>query len=183
MARVTILILFPSIIFFTCVGKRNFDPNQNLSSEDQKKFIQQIIRLTARTPESLGKGDRFDPQYDSFYNEQASKHIMEAYFKKGNREYFMLTRPAPSLFEKRVAIGGYIVFGRDGAIDDYEEKFRTWKMVPDTLRRRSLFLFEKMVDGESLKPWETINTNGIEYIEFPDERTYFDRYTRTWRVR
>ncbi|MBM3176996.1 MAG: hypothetical protein FJZ78_03220 [Bacteroidetes bacterium] len=174
--------IFLGIFFIACTG-RGYEPGLHLTLHEQKIFVQRIIRLAARTPESLGSGDRFDARYDSFYLDQASKHQMEAYFKNGKREYFMLSRPAPSLFEKRVAIGGYVVFNEQGGIDDYEELFRTWKMVPDTLKRRSSFLFEKMVKGESLKPWETVNSGGIEFIEFPDDRTYFDKASRTWKMR
>ena len=183
MYKINIILLGLAFLLLTCKNKQGYDPNKNLSAEDQKKFIQRIIRFAARTPESLGLGDKFDPRYDSFYLDQSSKHTMEAYIKKGEKEYFLLSRPAPSLFEKRVAIGGYVVVDKEGGVDDYEEVFRTWKMFPDTLRRRSLFLFEKMVDGESLKTWETVNSGGTEYIEFPDERTYFDKRSRSWKVK
>ena len=69
----------------------------------------------------------------------------------------------------------------EGKISDYEEVFRTWKMVPDTLAKREMILFDKFVRGESLTPYETKNSGGVEYIEFPDERTYFDKQAKQWK--
>jgi hypothetical protein len=40
-----------------------------------------------------------------------------------------------------------------------------------------------MVEGENLKPFETRYSNGVEYIEFPDEQTYFDKTERAWKVK
>jgi len=74
------------------------------------------------------------------------------------------------------------VLNDDGSIGEYEEVFRTWKMVPDTLKKRSSFLFDKMVKGESLEPYYTIVT-GDKYIEFPDERTYYDKSVREWKTK
>jgi hypothetical protein len=95
---------------------------------------------------------------------------------------FLVSRPAPSLVNKRVATGGKLVLESD-KIAEYEEVFRTWKMVPDTLAKREMFLFDKFVKGESLTPYETRNSNGVEYIEFPDDLNYYDKATRQWKLK
>lgn len=74
-------------------------------------------------------------------------------------------------------------FNEADSLTAYEEVFRTWKMVPDTLARRSELLFDKMVKGESLDPYLTKNSGGVEYIEFPDDRTYYDKLSRTWKLK
>ncbi|MCU0368627.1 MAG: hypothetical protein MUF39_07330, partial [Cyclobacteriaceae bacterium] len=61
--------------------------------------------------------------------------------------------------------------------------FRTWKMVPDTLAKREMILFDKFVKGESLTPYETHNSPDIEFIEFPDEQTYFDKEAKQWKTK
>jgi len=82
-----------------------------------------------------------------------------------------------------VATGVKLVVDGDNNITEYEEVFRTWKMVPDTLAKREMILFDKFVKGESLEPYETKNSHGVEYIEFPDESMYFDKGSRQWRWR
>ena len=56
-------------------------------------------------------------------------------------------------------------------------------MVPDTLRRRSYFLFDQMVKGEDLTKFYTSNSKGVEYIEFPDDHVYFDVPSKQWKVK
>jgi hypothetical protein len=67
----------------------------------------------------------------------------------------------------------------DGSLRYYEEVFRTWKMPENVLNERYPVLFDKMVKGESLEPYYSKN-KGDQYIEFPDDRFYFDAQTRTW---
>jgi hypothetical protein len=56
-------------------------------------------------------------------------------------------------------------------------------MVPDTLAKREIILFDKLVRGEALESYLTKNSKGIEYIEFPDEHTYFDKGARQWKIK
>ncbi len=142
-----------------------------------------IIRYVGRAPEGITFEERFYAPYDSVYQEQAKLHKFDAYFIKGNTHYFLVSRRAPSLVDKRVATGGKFMLSDENKITGYEEVFRTWKMVPDTLTKREMILFDDFVKGKSLAPYETKNSNGVEYIEFPDERTYFDKGTMQWKVK
>lgn len=54
-------------------------------------------------------------------------------------------------------------------------------MPLDTLIRRGGLLFDKMVKGESLEPYVTKNSNGVEFIEFPDDNVYYDKKMRKWK--
>jgi len=72
---------------------------------------------------------------------------------------------------------------KDDKLIRYEEVFRTWKLIPDTLKRRSYMLFDKMVAGESLDKFRTKYTAPEEYIEFPDDNTWFDVNAREWKVK
>jgi hypothetical protein len=65
----------------------------------------------------------------------------------------------------------------------YEEVFRTWKMAPDSLAKRGPLLFNKMVNGEDLVPYYSSRSGNTDYIEFPDDRTYFDTNQRIWRTK
>jgi len=141
-----------------------------------------IIRYVAKAPENVNATEKFKSEYDSYYQERASFCFLEQYYKEGNTQFFLVTQPAPSLVEKRHATGGRIILNEDGSVKEYEEIFRTWKMAPDTLKVRSYFLFDKMVKGESLEPFHTIVT-GDKYIEFPDDRTYYDKAARQWRTK
>lgn len=174
------MILFPVLILVACQDRNPYAPDKSLNPAEQQDFLMSVIRYLGRAPQGITPAERFYSQYDSFYMEQANAHRLEAYDRKGNRQYFLISRSAPSLTEKRVATGGWVEMDPADKITDYREVFRTWKMVPDTLTRRAGFLFGKMVNGESLEPWETRNSGGVEFIEFPDERTMFDSASRSW---
>lgn len=171
------------LLFLSGCVQSSYDPSGQLTTEEQAQFIWKIIRYTGRAPEGLTVQERFYPQYDDHYREQQSLYRLDAYNEKDGLISFMLSRKAPSLIEKRVATGGKVRFSKDGSVGYYEEIFRTWKMVPDTLQKRSMLLFDLMVKGESLDPYLTRNSGSVEYIEFPDDRTWFDARERVWKNR
>ncbi|MDZ7650896.1 MAG: hypothetical protein U5K54_29265 [Cytophagales bacterium] len=150
---------------------------------NKTKQCGKLYAMWAGAPDGLTFDERFYAPYDSFYIEQARQHKFDAYYKEGTTHYFLVSRKAPSLVDKRVAIGGKFLLSADNAISEYEETFRTWKMVPDTLAKCEMILFDKLVRGETLESYLTKNSKGIEYIEFPDERTYFDKEARQWKTK
>ncbi len=145
--------------------------------------MQQVIRYIARSPEGIAPEQRTERRFDDHYAEQRRLHRLDAYYVDGAAHYFLVSRVAPSLTEKRVAIGGRLERDETGTITYYEEVFRTWKMEPDTLSKRSLFLFDRMVRGEDLTGFYSSKTGNTDYIEFPDDRTFFDTRQRIWRTR
>lgn len=163
-------------------SEKNYNPDQ-LSPQEKDKFMTSIIRYVAKLPENVSEEQKFDSSYNAHYQQKVSEARLEQYYRDGNTSYFLVSQIAPSLTVKRHATGGKVTFNDNGAIIDYEEVFRTWKMVPDTLVKRSYMLFDKMVKGEDLKRYETRYTNGVEFIEFPDDRTYYDKPTRKWALR
>ena len=177
------IVFFVAILLipFSC-KERDFDPFRTLDADEQKAFLWSVIRYVGRTPEGVSPETRFQPRYDTFYREQVGFHRLDAYWEDGEKHFFLISRRAPSLYERRVATGGYVQYGEGGSIRDYEEVFRTWKMEPDTLQRRGLVLFGKMVGGEDLSGYETRNIGNTDWIEFPDERTRYDKQARSWKT-
>jgi hypothetical protein len=175
--------IFIVLILGACNTKNNYQVSKHLTPQQQDEMMWKIIRYIGRAPEGLTFEERFYTPYDSVYQQQARLHKFDAYFIKDNTHYFLVSRRAPSLVDKRVATGGKFTLADDNKIAEYEEVFRTWKMVPDTLAKREMILFDKFVNGESLESYETRNSNGVEYIEFPDERTYFDKTAKQWKTK
>lgn len=165
-----------------CMNGRKYDPGTFLSPHEKDELMTKIIRYVAKAPENIGPDEKFKPEHDAYYQERISQSVLERYFVDGEEHYFLVSQPAASLIEKRHATGGRLKLNQDGSLKEYEEIFRTWKMVPDTLRERSYFLFEKMVSGESLEPYYS-SRMGDQYIEFPDDITYYDKASRSWKTR
>ena len=177
-----IFILFLAVLAACSSSADKYNPENNLSPQELDANLWSMMRYLGRSPEGLTPPERFYPAYDSHYMEQKKLIRVDAWYKENDTYYFLVNRIAPSITEKRVATGGKVVFDDKGGIQEYEEVFRTWKMVPDTLRKRAMFLFDKMVKGEDLKPYETRFSNGVDFIEFPDERTYYDKTERAWKL-
>lgn len=172
----------PLLLLFQCVNQNTYNPDSRLTAKERNAFIMHVIRYAAKGPENVSDAEKFDGEHDGYYQERASQSRLEAYYREGDRHHFLLSQPAPSLVEKRHATGGILTIDSAGKLTSYEEVFRTWKMVPDTLKERSFILFEKMVKGKSLEPFFTQNSK-IEFIEFPDEHTFYNKSERRWQVK
>jgi hypothetical protein len=180
----TYFVFIVLFVVSACSTNNDYRPEKYLSPKEQDKLMMDIIRYVGKRPDHANDSTRFLSSYDQHYLEQAAKHKLALYFEdeRGMR-YFLVTRPAPSIYEKYVATGGKLLYGENGRIAEYEEVFRTWKLQKDTLASRSLILFGKMVKGEPLDAYLTKNANGVEYIEFPDDNVYYDKISRSWKSR
>lgn len=177
------IFLISTLLLFSCRFEKDYQPGSHLAAQQQEELMQSIIRYVARSPEGILPEQRMDGRFDSHYEEQRRLHRLDAYYVDSDVHYFLVSRVAPSLMEKRVAIGGRLERDNSGKITYYEEVFRTWKMEPDSLARRSLFLFDRMVRDEDLTQFYTSKTGNTDYIEFPDDRTFYDTNQRIWRTK
>ncbi len=155
----------------------------HISPEEQEQIKYRIIRYVGKRPKKAKEQDKFESRFDAYYQEQArEKYRFEAYHQKSDTVFLLLSRIAPSLYQKRVAIGLKLVLQSD-TIPYYEEVFRTWKMTEEQLTSKALLLFGKMCRNEDLSPYYPQYSGKEEYIEFPDERSYFDVPSRSWKLK
>jgi hypothetical protein len=169
-----------TVLLVACQTK---DLNQidNLSKKEQVSFTQKLIRFIGKKPEEATHENKFHAYFDSYYRQLASQHQLEFYYlSDDDKIFFVFTRNAPSLTLKKVGIGGYVKFDKKGEITEIEEVFRTWKKVPDELKKLNEELFQKMIQGEDLSPYYTENSNGQEFIEFPNKDVTYDKSQRRW---
>jgi hypothetical protein len=178
------LLLFAlTLLFFSCAKKASYNPDDHLTAAAKDEVMTKVIRYLAKAPENTSDTEKFDKQYDEYYLDKMSRSKLELYYPAGEEAYFLISQQAPSLYGKRHATGGKFKLNDKGELVEYEEIFRTWKMMPDTLVRRSSMLFDRMVKGESLEPYWTKNSNGEEYVEFPDPNVYYDKAERKWKTK
>lgn len=176
-----VAVIFIAALVAGC-GK-SYDPAEHLTVKEQDEVMSKVIRYISKPPEGISFEERFYNAYNEYYAEQQARHRLDAWYSDGTVDYFLISRAAPSMVEKRVAIGGKLQLDQEGNVSSYEEVFRTWKMIPDSLNRKGVFLFDKMVKSESLEPYLTKNSMPEEYIEFPDDNTYFDKEARVWKTK
>lgn len=182
------LLLFTCTLshILSCIKKNpEVDPSAYLNSKEDSLFKYSIIRYAGKLPPKSTHSIKFDPYYDPYYIELANNHKLDFYYPSNDgKVYFQLSRIAPSLYEKYVGIGGFLQKNADGEIIYYEEKYRTWKMPYEELISVSKEIFYDMISGKSLEKYYTANTpDNVYIIEFPDENTFFDISSRTWKTR
>lgn len=178
-----LLFLVVGVVCLSCSSKKDYSPESWLSAKEQDQNVWKIIRYLAKTPDDVVQGERFQSKYDSLYMVAQSLHRLDAYYIDGDTHYFLISRRAPSVTEKFVATGGKMKFDDKGELTEYEEVFRTWKMKGEDLKKKSSLLFDLMVKGQPLEKYETRFSQPEEYIEFPDEHTYYDKQARAWKMK
>ena len=167
-------------LFTSCNDSKKYDPLSYLDDIQQQGMLRKIIPYCAKLPEPYSIADRFNPELDSFYREEIKKYKLQHYFiSEDSVHYFMINRPAPSLYEKRLAIAGR--FKKDGQIiTDYEESFWTFKMKDQELREKGKVLFAQYVEGKDISGYMP-GKKEEEWIEFPDVHCSYDKETQCWK--
>jgi len=154
------------------------------NNQEEVNFIRSTIQYYGKLPKGYTNDRRQDTVLNKHYDQIIQVYLLEAYHidKKSEYHYFMVSRPAPSLYEKRICIAGKLKYAPDGSFSDYEEVFWTFKFKKEILKEKSMMLFRKMVQGESLEAYLPQNSTE-EFIEFPDARNAFDKKSKTWKLR
>ncbi len=178
----TLVLVFGTFMFGCSSNtENNFNQINQLSSKEQIKFTEKIIRYLGRKPENASHELKFDTYFDEHYAKEFKKYDLEYYHKnKENKYFFVYTCIAPSLHLKKTAIGGYATFNSAGKVEQYVELFRTWKQDPKTLKPITDVLFEKIVSNQDLLEYQTKNSTDLGWIEFPNDEVHFDTKKMHW---
>lgn len=182
---IAVVSLLVTGMFQACIQQdRDYNPTTYLDSVEQEAFKFRIARYIVPLPKNASYETRFDTVFDNYYMRSAERHRLDAYYRAPDSfHYFLVTKVAPSLSNKRVAIGGRLRYAADGtSIEYYEEVFRTWKMKENTLQEKSMLLFDKMILRQDLSRYYTENSPKEEYIEFPDRNTRYNVELRQWEL-
>ena len=180
-----LLILFVGVVLLGCNKQANYQPDRHLSVSQQDSFKYEIIRYVGRLPKHATFVTKFEKRFDEQYSLTAKTMGLDKYYynPKDGYTYFEMSRIAPSLYERYVATGGRLKKDDQGAIVEYEEIYRTWKMKKEDLSEKTAVFFDYMIKGKDLSSFYTATIGDTEHIEFPDERTYYDKEKRKWDVK
>ncbi|SIS54838.1 hypothetical protein [Belliella pelovolcani] len=168
------------LLMASCTASNKYKADKHLSAQEQHQVMLSVIRYMGHLPKKGTHDNKFDLVFDEYYSNLALDYTVEAYHQEGEYEFFMASRIAPSLKVKKVAIGVKMKRNSDGALEYYEEVFRTWKFEEEEMLEKGMFLFDLMVQGKDLSPYYPQNSGDEEYIEFPDSRVSFDISQRRW---
>lgn len=157
------------------------DPSVYFSDYQQGSILMQLTLKTAPAPEGLQSPD----EIRAYYELHARSFFWHYAWEKNGWYYFLLSCPAPSLYSKRIGIGGKFKSEDLMSIRNYTEVFRTFKLNPEELEKKGKILFNNMAEEKDLRPWQAggKNTMGEEWIEFPDQMNYFDPASQKWKIK
>jgi hypothetical protein len=162
-------------------GNKKYDAAQCFPVDKQQIFLQAMVRYASKLPPEASHETKFENRFDWYYDKAVSEsQILYCHFDGKDSVYSILVaRQARSITPMQEGIAVKIKFNNGIGFKQYEEVFRTWKMPQDTLKKRGLFLFKTMINGGDLKLYSS-KFQQDRFIEFPDDRFYFDKVQRKW---
>ena len=141
----------------------------------------QLVLKTAKKPEVLSAAN----EIETYYQNEMKTYFWHYVYRKDDRFYFFISRPAPSLYGKRTGIGGSFVSENNLNVKSYIESFHTYKLPYTDLEKKGQLLFEKLVSGADLSGYQPGGkfARNSEWIEFPNASHYFDAKSQSWKTR
>lgn len=152
------------------------NPDAVFSAGQKQALLMQIVRETAKPPEALDKTD----ETEAYYKQQTDLHQWHFVAADGNRYYYFISRPAPSLYNKRIGLAGVFYSSDRLKIKGFKETFRTFKMKPEELEQKGALLFEHWVSEKTFDEYLPGKKGKEEWIEFPDALNHYDSAARKW---
>jgi hypothetical protein len=180
MIRLSLIIMLSSVIFFSCEKNREDNPQVVISDSALRDSVMlQLMPYLAELPKYANYQNRFDDQFKPHY-----KKVMPVFFQwiklykaEDGYYYYLFYKKSNSLYEKKIAIGGKFKLDAQNKVTDFEDVFNTPKLKLDELAEKSSALFDEMIKTGGLGKY-TLNA---EYVEFPDQRCFFDKKLKYWR--
>ena len=181
MIRLSLIIMLTSVIFFSCEKKREDNPQVVIADNALRdSVLLQLMPYLAELPKYANYQNRFESQFHPYY-----KKVMPIFFQwnklykaEDGYYYYLLYKKSNSLYEKKIALGGRFKLDAHNRVTDFEDIFNTPKMKLDELDTKSATLFDTMIKTNGGVGEYALNA---EYIEFPDQRCYFDKKLKYWR--
>lgn len=180
MIRLSLIMMLASAVFFSCQKKREDNPQVVIADAALRDSVMlQLMPYLAEMPKYATYQTRFDERFKPYY-----RKVMPVFFQwnklykaEDGYYYYLLYKKSNSLYEKKIAVGGKFKLDAQHHITDFEDVFNTPKMKLDELAEKSSLLFEEMIQTGGLGKYAL----NAEYVEFPDQRCFFDKKLKYWR--
>lgn len=174
------LILTTVVIaaFTSCAGK--YDVNRYYSVSERDSLLADLVTYIYVKPKYATWQSRFNPEYRTYYVSQLGKFRFERYYIDDRGiHYYYLIRPAHSAKGNIRGVGGRFKMNQSGEIIAFEEVFNTPVAALPELRSRGEELFNRLVKWGNVDDY----LKHPDYVEWPDEMTYYDTLQHEWLIR
>lgn len=160
-------------------SEKRHNPIGCISAEQQKQILGQMVRYANKLAPEATHETKFQPQFNWYYDRAISESRIMLCAKEKDTIQLFVARKARSLTPLEEGIALKVIVNSEDSLFYYEEVFRTWKMPADTLSKRGLYLFDRMVRNQDLTIYYSTFQKD-RFIEFPDQRFTFDIKKRRW---
>ena len=167
------------LIFGCSSSEKRHNPIGCISAEQQKQILGQMVRYANKLAPEATHETKFQPQFNWYYDRAISESRIMLCAKEKDTIQLFVARKARSLTPLEEGIALKVIVNSEDSLFYYEEVFRTWKMPADTLSKRGLYLFDRMVRNQDLTIYYSTFQKD-RFIEFPDQRFTFDIKKRRW---
>lgn len=177
--RKYLLLVVAVIALFACDKKDPYAVENYIKPEDKLQSLVPLYPYLAKLENGVNYNNRFDSVQRAYFEEKQKVHkfsFERYYITKDSVHYFLIWKVAPSLYEKKIAIGGRYKKDANGKVYAFEELFNTPKMKLDELKEKSFELFDFMVDNGNVEAY----WGDYDRIEFPDGKCIYDKENHKW---
>ncbi len=181
------LVALSIVLFLGCSNNNKYAFNPKAINYDGT--LDTLLPHFAKLHDSIPEKDRFLAKNKEFMTvHKTERQYQWHYYSQAENGYyyFLLSRLEPSLKrDKFAAICGRFKRDSKGAIDSasYEELFWTWKMKIVELKPKAEILFAEIIEKGNVDEYLTAKKGNDFWVEFPDEKTYYDKATQTWKAK
>lgn len=176
-----VLVVLLGFALIGCNSKEEYSADNYYTPEALKNNLFTILPYIAKLENGVNYENRFDASQKSYFEAQQNnfKFSMERYFiTPDSTHYFLIWKIAPSLYVKKIAIGGRYKKDKNGKIYAFEELFNTPKMKLEELKEKSFPLFDYMVKNGNVDKY----IGDYLLVEFPDNKCVYDKNKTRWII-
>lgn len=166
---------------FTACGKTDdkikYDVNRHLDRDTRDTILTNIITYIYRVPRGVRKEDKHLPEYRHLYISQISDFRFVYYhIDRDSTHYFFMIRPARHIYGYKRGVAGRFKVDADLNLIDFEEIFNTPMLSEKEILEKCRYLWEDLMYYGHVDRY----VQNSEFIEFPDERTRYDKTLKEW---
>jgi hypothetical protein len=177
MHRLLLLIVCISLIIASCSQKDKYSVDRYFSESERDTLLTDIITYIYIRPPFSTTETRFEGKFRKYYVANLGKFRFENYYQSENGlHYFYLIRPARSVQSNIRGVGGVFKLDEQNNIIMFKEIFNTPPADLNQLRERGYRLFKEMIQKGNVDAY----LHHPDFIEWPDERTYYDTLKHEW---
>ena len=167
-----------ALIFFSCGNNSaEYDPLNTFDASQRDSLLTDLITYIYVKPSGADQQTKFSSEFRQRYVEQLPKFKwLRHHLEESGEHYFYLIRPARNVHGHKRGVCGKFRLDEAGKIIDFEELFNTPMIPEEEAVKKGEEMFAWLVKKGDFKKYYL----NKEYIEFPDERSFYDKKLLEW---